>query len=86
MNDSKVSLKGFSITRESLEQRFGVKLNPYEWAAFKKRITESWESREFELERVIVKHIRGSLESLDYKAELLDGRLKFSHNVDKKRG
>lgn len=37
-----------------------------------KRKIESWENREFELEGVIVKHIRNSLEAIGYKAQLVD--------------
>ena len=76
-DNNKVSLKGFSLTKETLEERFGAELTDYEWQSFKKQIVQTWENREFELEGVIVKHVRNSLEKLGYKAQIVDNRLKF---------
>ena len=75
--DHKLRLKGFTLTRESMQERFGAELNDYEWNHFVKVVTDTWENREFELEGVVVKHLRNGLEDLGFKAQLVDGELKF---------
>ena len=77
LNKEKVSLKGFTITKDSIEERFGAELNDFEWQSFKKQIEQSWQNRDYGLEGVIVKHIRGSLEHLGFKAQIVDNKLKF---------
>jgi len=72
-----LKLKGFTITQDSLEERFGVEMSDYEWNHFKTQIQKSWEAREFGLEGAVIKHIRSSLENLGFKAHIINGRLKF---------
>lgn len=73
----KLRLKGFTISSDSLQERFGVKMNDYEWNSFEKQITQTWENREFGLEGFVVKHLTNSLEQLGFKAQIIDGKLRF---------
>lgn len=73
----KIRHKGFTITRDSLQDRFGVEMNDYEWNSFKQQIEQTWEDRDFELERVVVRHLRNSLENLGFKAQIINDKLKF---------
>ena len=72
-----IKLKGFTISRQSLEERFGVKLDDGEWYHFKNELERSWDSREFSLEKVVVDHIKNSLFKMDYKATIEENKLKF---------
>lgn len=78
MTKKDIKLKGFTITQDSMMDRFQVNLDNGEWFHFKKEMEESWKNREFGLEKVVVEHLKNSLFKLGYKLELVDGKLTFS--------
>ncbi|MFY0626152.1 MAG: hypothetical protein JXR07_07655 [Reichenbachiella sp.] len=75
--DDNIKLRGFSITKESMNERFGVVFDDGEWYHFKKEVERTWNEMEFGLEKTIVDHIKNSLFKLDFKPTLKNDRLVF---------
>lgn len=66
----KIRLKGILIDRGILNKRYNIELTDIEWNIFCTHINNSWNSKEFELDRVINKHVFNSLSQIGFKAKL----------------
>jgi hypothetical protein len=77
--EDKISLRGVSISRESLLEKFGVDLNDTEWLIFKSNLQKSWNEEEAELRKLVFGHIKRSFENMDYKLKIEDTKLIFKN-------
>jgi hypothetical protein len=77
MEENKIALRGVTITKEALEERYAMKLTDAEWKVFSSKLMHSWGADEEALRKLVFGHIKKSLTDIGFKLEITDTGLSF---------
>ena len=77
MEGEKITLRGVTVSKEALEEKYQFDFTETEWKVFSSYLLRSWADDSEGLRKLAFDHIRKSMEQMGYKVSLKGKDLVF---------
>jgi hypothetical protein len=82
MENEKITLRGVTITKESLEEKYGFVMTEIEWKIFSSKLIHSWAADQEGLRKLAFNHIKTAMGDSGFKLDIADNGLIFKKIIE----